>query len=231
MAALLLVLSITACSNTVNDTPEQNITTESIITTTKPEQKSETIQANHSEHNTEENVITEEDKTTEKSDNKPSDKPGNSTTSRNPVTTTQKPQTTASSSKQLPNYAPEAEIKDVFNKVNKFRGQKGLGEMTLDPKLCKIAYIRAQEQKLLKGHTRPDNTKYYSALDEYNYSYMGCGENIEFISKLSPDEIFENWKDSSAHKGNILESRWTKSGIAMCRNVDGSYIIVQLFAC
>ncbi len=232
ISALVLVLSITACSNSSQVDNQEKEETTTHIETTEAEETVESTTLNTSEETSSDaEKDTAEIKTTEKSDNKPSDKTDNSTTAKNPVTTTQRPQATAPSPKQLPKYSPEAEIITLFNKINNYRVQNGLGKLTLDTNLCKMAYIRAQEQIGLKGHTRPDNTKYYSILDEYNYSYMGCGENIAFFPDLSPDDIFNKWKGSSEHDANMVESRWTKSGIALYKNADGHYTIVHLFAC
>lgn len=233
ITALILVFGITACSNSVqkND-PEPNITTEPTASVTDSAETSVTVQVTPAESNSAEIMDTENNTTTtEKSTTKPSRKPDNSATTQKPVTTTKKPQTTKAPSKKLPGYSPEAEIVELFDRINSYREQNGLEKLSLDTDLCKMAYIRAQEQLLLKGHTRPDNSKYYSILDEYNYSYMGCGENIAFVQELSPENIFSKWKGSSAHNGNMIESRWTKSGIALYQKADGSYIIVHLFAC
>lgn len=153
------------------------------------------------------------------------------TTTKKKVVTTKKPETTTANSKKLPQYSPEAEIVALFNKVNNYRVQNGLSKIAMDPDICKMAYIRAQEQKSLKGHDRPDGSKYYTILDEYNYKYSGCGKNIAFIWNVSADEAFNKWKDSPSHNQNMLDSHWTKAGIAMCRNADDSYSIVNIFAC
>lgn len=94
-----------------------------------------------------------------------------------------------------------------------------------------MAYLRAKEQNTLKGHDRPDGSKYYTILDEYGYDYFGCGENISFEKNVTVSSTFERWENSTAHNENMLESRWTKAGIGMYRNVDGSYNIVILFVC
>ena len=246
ITALSLVFSLTACSDSAKDKKKDQLTTKPVvIDTTVLTHETETPFATEptAELSTEEALTesnTKENETTTKAGNKnenknPTTQKPSATTEKvtnKPVPTTKKPEpTTSASSKKLPNYTPEAEIVTLFNKINGYRQQKGLNKLTLDPELCKMAYIRAQEQKVLKGHTRPDNSKYYSILDEYNYSYMGCGENIAFFPDLVPDDIFNKWKGSSQHDSNMVNSNWTKSGIALCKNIDGTYIVVHLFAC
>lgn len=239
IVALLLVFSITACSDsTKNNNETQNNTTKTNSVILENEKVSETNRENFYEKTTEKETGNQDIATTgiNETTKKPDKNPSETTTQKTadadkPRPTTTKPQTTPTPSKKLPNYTPEAEIVTLFNKINKYREEKGLSKLALDPELCKMAYIRAEEQKVLKGHTRPDNSKYYSILDEYNYSYMGCGENIAFFPDLAPDDIFNKWKGSAEHDANMTESRWTKSGIALYKNADGRYTIVLLFAC
>lgn len=241
IAILILALTATACSPAVQDeTPETETTTVQTIDTTgatadettgsqassftTSDEKTEGI-APTASHNMADTTHTEKAQTQSPTTVK------KETTTKKKVVTTKKPETTSSDSKKLPSYYPESEIVALFNKVNNYRTQNGLSKLTLDPDLCKMAYVRAKEQGTVKGHERPDGSKYYSVLDEYNYSYSGCGENIAFIWNVSADEAFNKWKDSPTHNQNMLESRFTKAGIAMYRNVDGSYSIVNLFAC
>lgn len=237
---LILVFGVTACSvSTDVDDRETELTNTGRI--------DETFESESSEENfTEEDFSeksTEEKKTKGKAENKETTTREHSvtsaetttekivTTTKKPVTTTKKAQTTATPSKNLPAYSPETEMVYLFNKINNYRAENGLNKLALDTDLCKLAYLRALEQRTLKGHTRPDNTAYYTILEEFNYDYYGCGENIAFYRNVSSDEIFEKWKNSSAHNQNMMEKRWTKSGIAMCKNPDGTYTIVHLFAC
>ncbi len=239
MVALLLVFGITACSDPVNG---NNPETESVITThnstsTEAPKNHETVLSDNTTEKSSDKVpveiSTENSKTTDKTEIKiPATKEPVST--KTPVSTketTTKVQTPSAPIIKLPLYAPQPEIIALFNKINNYRTQNNLNELTFDSSLCKMAYIRATEQNNLKGHTRPDDSEYYSILDEYNYEYSGCGENIAFGENVSVDSTFDRWENSEAHNRNMLEPRWTKAGMAMHLNLDGSYNIVILFAC
>ena len=82
----------------------------------------------------------------------------------------------------------------------------------------------------MEGHTRPNRSRFFTILGEYDYSYITCGENIALIWGSPSARPFELWKTSESHNENMLESKWTKTGIAMYQNPDGRYNIVQLFA-
>ncbi len=234
---LILALTLTACSPAIqNNEPETGITSEQTNNAKNTTTDSQAPLVGTSAEQTEDVSSTAPHSTT-KTDSTDKSHTNNlttvksETTTKKTVVTTKKSETTSSNSKKLPSYYPESEIIALFNKVNNYRTQNGLSKLTLDPDICKMAYIRAKEQGTVKGHDRPDGSKYYSVLDEYNYSYSGCGENIAFIRNVSTDEAFNKWKDSPTHNQNMLESRFTKAGIAMYRNIDGSYSIVNLFAC
>ena len=237
---LVIMLSVAACSD--SKTEIKVATTLSTAAQSSPEsipeENTTELSADATTNGPQTGHCTEESAASGSTDNRTSTTKNSFSTTKNqvtttnkPVTTTQKVTTTSPSSPKLPSYSPETEIVTLFNKINDYRVQNGLNKLVLDPELCKMAYVRAQEQDSVQGHTRPDGTSYYSILDEYNYNYMGCGENISFFWNVSASESFDNWKNSPTHNDNMLNSKWTKSGIAMRRNSDGTYSIVHLFVC
>lgn len=130
-------------------------------------------------------------------------------------------------------YVPDEEDIKLFNTVNEARRKNGVEPLQLDPKLCRLSYIRAQEQLLEKGHTRPDGTRFITVFNEYNYKCNRAGENICIIgdsSTYSSEKVTHLWIESESHKNNMLDSRWVKSGVAKY-SADGRTFCVQLFAC
>ncbi len=155
------------------------------------------------------------------------------TTTKNTTTTVFFEETTSvekNLSEQTNNYYPEADVIELYNMVNMYRKNNGLEELTLDPELCQLAYIRAQEQAVSKGHTRPDGTRFITVFTEYGYKCKTGGENIVISSYRDIDRMFNNWKNSETHNENMLKSKWAKTGIALYRTEEGRYCFVQLFA-
>ena len=129
-------------------------------------------------------------------------------------------------------YIPDKTDIELFNAVNEAREASGKMQepLQLDLELCKLAYIRAQEQAVSKGHTRPDGTRFITVFNEYNYKCNKAGENICIIadsSTYSPQKVTELWLNSQSHKSNMLNDKWIKTGTAVINNK----YCVQLFAC
>lgn len=104
------------------------------------------------------------------------------------------------------------------------RKKAGLSPLTLDPKLCSAAEVRAKEIVQCFDHLRPDGRKCFTAMQEAGYSYRYAGENIAWGYR-SAQSVVEGWMNSPGHKENILSSNFTQLGVGK----SGTYW-VQLFA-
>ncbi|MBP5606500.1 MAG: chitobiase/beta-hexosaminidase C-terminal domain-containing protein, partial [Ruminiclostridium sp.] len=120
------------------------------------------------------------------------------------------------------------EAKEILRLVNIERTSRGLHPLTLDPSLCKLAQIRADEQRQLYDHVRPDGSKFYSIFSEYKVRYSNCAENLARGQK-SAEETVIKWMNSSAHKANILNSDFYKLGVGYI-TYNGDMYRVQLFS-
>lgn len=130
-------------------------------------------------------------------------------------------------------YIPNKTDIELFNAVNEAREAFGKEPLRLDSELCRLAYIRAQEQLLEKGHTRPNGTRFITVFTENNYKCNKAGENICIIgdsSTYSPQKVTELWLNSQSHKDVLLREYWQKTGISVFFN-NGKVYCVQLFVC
>lgn len=100
----------------------------------------------------------------------------------------------------------------------------GLGNLTYDYGLEKIAMQRAKELAVYYSHTRPDGSRNTSA---YSSGYLGrCGENIAW-GFYSTDSMFNRWKEDDydysgqAHRRNMLTSAFRSVGIG-CVEYNGT---------
>ncbi len=122
---------------------------------------------------------------------------------------------------------------ELFNAVNEVRRKNGVEPLQLDPELCRLATVRAQEQLLKKGHARPNGTRFITIFTQYDYKCKRAGENICIIgdsSTYSPQKVTELWLNSQSHKDIMIREYWQKTGIAVFFN-DGKVYCVQLFVC
>ena len=99
-----------------------------------------------------------------------------------------------------------------------------LTELEYDDALEQTAMQRAVEIALYFSHTRPNNTKCYTA---FTGSYSSMGENIA-IGYGSAAAVFEGWQETDkpysgqGHRRNMLNSKYTHVGIghAVVNGVD-----------
>lgn len=120
----------------------------------------------------------------------------------------------------------EAAVKDILKYCNEERGRENLPELKLDSEMCDSALIRATEiaktDKL--EHTRPDSSGCFTVL---TVSYTKAGENLA-KGKTDGEELVKAWMKSELHRKNIMDSDFSRAGIAYSEK-DGEYYWVMLF--
>ncbi len=119
-------------------------------------------------------------------------------------------------------------IKEVAKLVNQERKKAGLPSLTLNVKACNAATIRAKEIQQSFSHTRPNGKSFSTALKEANISFSGAGENIAWGQKTA-QAVMKDWMNSSGHRANILNEKYTQIGIGYVLNDSGIPYWTQLF--
>ena len=123
-------------------------------------------------------------------------------------------------------------VKEALRLTNAARKKAGLPEVKLNQKLCDAAYIRAGElkQNYDNGHTRPNGTRWTTALADQGYIHQIAAENYLRIpnSGVDPERAMELWMSSQIHKENILREGVEDVGFGFVQ--DGIYCYwIQLF--
>lgn len=113
--------------------------------------------------------------------------------------------------------------------INDYREANGAKRLVLDETLCKLAYVRAEEQIELEGHTRPDGTMAWTVCDEYGYIHNNFGENIAIGTNATPERMMKGLRNSPGHNANMLETFWVKSGIGLYTDENGRDYFVMIF--
>ena len=69
------------------------------------------------------------------------------------------------------------------------------------------------------------------AIDLGLNKWRAIGENIAFNKGFEKPAEFavERWMLSRTHRNNLLDGRWTDSGIGLCITEDGKYLFTQVF--
>lgn len=120
---------------------------------------------------------------------------------------------------------------EVLRLVNQARAEAGLEPLELEPALCSAAQVRAQECVTTFSHTRPDGTKYKTAIAEAGITSNYTGENAA-TGHSSAKQVVDSWLRSEGHRANILNEKFTKLGVGFEKNTGNQYkgyAWVQLF--
>ena len=116
--------------------------------------------------------------------NLPENKPETTPPSEDTNTPESKPETTPpSEDTNTPENKPEADkeltfAEQVVELVNQERTKAGLNAVTLDQNIASAALVRAKEIETSFSHTRPNGSKFSTALTEQGVTFKGAGENI-----------------------------------------------------
>ena len=121
----------------------------------------------------------------------------------NSVNSTSSNNTTASNP-----YGCTDEEYSVFLKINQFRREHGLHELTWSDELYRVGKIRSNELVETFSHYRPDGSYYTSVTPIPYYENIGAGYK-------NAQAAFDGWKYSPAHCNQMLRSNITSCAIAL----------------
>ena len=97
--------------------------------------------------------------------------------------------------------------------ISGYRSNNGLGGLTVDPELTKLAEAQAQamakRDKLDHNVSRPFNAR----LKTSGYNAKAAAENVS-AGYHTLAEAFSGWRDSPPHRANMLLKDATRMGIA-----------------
>lgn len=97
---------------------------------------------------------------------------------------------------------------EVAKMINEIRIENGINPVKTAPILMQMADDRAKELTDFYSHNRPDGSKWYTILKDYNLGTdRYAGENIA-AGYISPEEVIDGWMNSSGHRSTILNSNY-----------------------
>ena len=111
------------------------------------------------------------------------------------------------------------------------RARHGLPALKAADALDSAADIRAAELARSFSHTRPNGSKWHTALSANGISYSGAAENIA-AGQSDPCEAVSAWMNSDGHRSNILSGKYTHLGVGYYYSSSSKYSQYweQLFA-
>ena len=118
----------------------------------------------------------------------------------------------------------------VVQLVNQERTSRGLKALSVDSALTNTATLKSQDMAKLGyfDHTSPTYGSPFDMMKQYGISYRTAGENIA-MGQTSPQQVMTGWMNSEGHRANSLNSSFTKIGVGIARNSNGTYYWTQQF--
>lgn len=121
----------------------------------------------------------------------------------------------------------DANEKTMLDLHNNQRANSGLRKLCVHPALQRAAEAHSQDMidNDYFSHTSQDGTTFAQRIKREGYNYRTAGENIAWGSGSlgSPDNIFNNWMNSSGHRANILNKNFREVGIGAATGTYKSY--------
>lgn len=111
---------------------------------------------------------------------------------------------------------------EVIRLVNEIRKSYGLGTLTENWELSRVARYKSQDMHDNKyfSHTSPTYGTPFNMMKNFGISYRTAGENIAMGYK-TPKAVVDGWMNSSGHRANILNSSYKQIGVGYV--ADGNY--------
>ena len=122
-----------------------------------------------------------------------------------------------------------AQEQKMANLLNQDRNNNGLGALTLDAELCRIARIKSADMRDNRyfAHESPTYGRVGEMLRHFGYRFSAAGENIAHHANV--DKAQAAFMSSQGHRQNILGG-WTKMGIGIVTDANGYIYATQIFA-
>ncbi|MFN3651187.1 MAG: CAP domain-containing protein [Armatimonadota bacterium] len=148
---------------------------------------------------------------------------------------------TPSTAKALP--AAQGEVLPTPEEVrfvelaNQERARRGLGKLTIDPLLIRIARKHSQEmmEKDYFSHTSPTRGS-ETPLDRYRVAvptppndYACVGENLYYCTVVDVQRGHSAFMTSPKHRENVLFPRFEKIGVGIITDQHGKFWVTQMF--
>ena len=112
--------------------------------------------------------------------------------------------------------------KEVVRLVNVERAKYGLGALTENWELSRIARYKSQDMHDVGyfSHTSPTYGSPFTMIKNFGLTYRSAGENIAYGYR-TPSDVVTGWMNSPGHRANILNGSFKQIGVGYV--ADGNY--------
>ena len=103
---------------------------------------------------------------------------------------------------------------EVVRLVNTIRRENGLGELSLNWELSRVARYKSQDMadNFYFSHTSPTYGSPFQMIRAFGLTYRTAGENIAY-GYPTPQAVVNSWMNSEGHRKNILNPNFTQIGV------------------
>ena len=134
---------------------------------------------------------------------------------------------------QILGYAAQISPQEIISLTNQKRQANGAGPLNLDQELSAAAAAKAADMfaRNYWAHVSPVGTQPWFFITQSGYSYRYAGENLA-RDFSDPQSVVNAWMDSSTHRENLLNNRYSDIGIAVVDGKLGGHettLVVQMF--
>lgn len=122
---------------------------------------------------------------------------------------------------QDPNSPPCSQLYDdrvceVIRLTNEERANEGLAALGVDVNCSNLAEAHSEDMAAngFFSHTSPTYGTFNVRADRFNLGGFS-GENIAAGTRLTPEQVVENWMNSPGHRANILNRNYNRIGVGI----------------
>jgi uncharacterized protein YkwD len=129
--------------------------------------------------------------------------------------------------------ADSAEEHEIFDLINNERAKKRLGRLDWNDRIADMArsYSKQMSKENFFSHYDADGKTVADRAKNIRVSWQKIGENLFYCTGLTEftDFAVKGWMRSASHRRNILDPKWTASGIGVYEAKDGRVYVTQVF--
>lgn len=127
----------------------------------------------------------------------------------------------------------EIKTSELLEQTNKVRKSYGIGQLKLNDKLNKAAYLKGKDMFADQywAHVAPDGTQPWKWFADVDYNYSEAGENLA-KNFTTTSAAMTAWMNSPGHKANLLNPDYLEVGFAVINGeLDGkpTALVVALY--
>ena len=131
----------------------------------------------------------------------------------------------------IPEGAPLATMEqEVIRLVNVERSRNGLGPLTHNWQVARVARIKSQDMisNNYFNHYSPVYGSPFKMLEDFGLRFSSAAENIA-KGQRTAQEVMNSWMNSPGHRANILSKNVTQIGVVAAKASNGTLCWTQIF--